>query len=242
MIDLGFNYSITDSNLTFHLDSSLVKSWLKHYVNPDVESNEGIYLKPELNTGSIVGYEAFTAISTNAARLNIAISKTDAYTDTISGFIIADVSLADGNLPTLPPDNFGLQSSISVNGWLSFDLSPIPVGAVINSAELILTRDTLTTKTGSSFSNSLRALFVTDSTTLETSDGSDVILSFSDNQFKGNITSYVRRWVNDKVNNGLILQPFNQIEGVELFGLKNSSAEFSARPRLKIVYSIREGL
>ena len=238
--DVGSNYEQTDSTYTFNLSNELVFSWMQNYADTTLGSNEGIYLKPASSAGTIIGFEAFTAISSNAAKLNIVINKTGVYTDTISGFIYADVSLVAGNMPVLPSDNFAVQSSFALNAQLYFDLSSLPNGIIINSAELILTPDTLTTITGSSYNNSLRTLYVIDTSNIAVTNGSDIILDYVNNKYTGNLTSYVRRWVDEKVNYGMLIRPGSQIEGLELFGLKNSSAEFSLRPRLRIVYSLKE--
>ena len=238
--DVGSNYEQTDSTYTFNLSNELVFSWMQNYADTTLGSNEGIYLKPASVVGTILGFEALTAISSNAAKLNIVINKTGVYTDTISGFIYADVSLVAGNMPVLPSDNFAVQSSFALNAQLYFDLSSLPNGIIINSAELILTPDTLTTITGSSYNNSLRTLYVIDTSNIAVTNGSDIILDYVNNKYTGNLTSYVRRWVDEKVNYGVLIRPGSQIEGLELFGLKNSSAEFSLRPRLRIVYSLKE--
>jgi len=40
----------------------------------------------------------------------------------------------------------------------------------------------------------------------------------------------------------MLIRPGSQVEGLELFGLKNSLAEYSLRPRLRVVYSIKNDL
>jgi hypothetical protein len=239
--DEGSDYLQTDSNYTFHLSTDMVLSWMKNSADANLESNEGIYLKPGSSTGTILGFEAFSAIAENPPRLNVIISKAGVYTDTINGFILADVSLVDGNLPDLPSDNFAVQSSIAVNGTLHFDLSEIPAGVVINRAELTLTADTLNSKKGTSFNNSLQSFFAKDSTTHEI-EGSGTTLGYFDNKYSGVITAFVRRWINENKNHGMIIRPGNENEGLELFALKNSQADSLSRPRLRVTYTIREGL
>ncbi|RKY99602.1 MAG: hypothetical protein DRQ13_01990, partial [Ignavibacteriae bacterium] len=155
----------------------------------------------------------------------------------------ADVSIVDGDLPLLPQEDIAVQSSVSVNSIIAFDLSDVPEGVVINSAELIIQRDSLNTITGSSFSNSLLAYFVEDSTTKEVAEEGAFLLSFNDNSYSGDITSYVRIWINENRNQGVLLRSGNAIEGLELFALKGSTAaDFAERPRLRIVYTVKENL
>lgn len=240
--DVGSNYELTDTTYTFNLSNELVFSWMQNYADTALGSNEGIYLIPTSAAGTVLGFEAFTALSSNATKLNIVINKPGVYTDTISGFIYADVSLVSGNMPVLPVDNFAVQSSFALNAQLYFDLSSLPKGAIINSAELILTPDTLTTVTGSSYNNTLRTLYISDSVDTKVTDGSDIILNYVNNKYTGNVTSYVRKWVDENVNYGMLIRPGSQIEGLELFGLKNSLAEYSLRPRLRVVYSLKADL
>lgn len=241
MNDISSNKEITDSNYIFNIDTDVILSWMKNAADTSLEKNYGIYLKPVNNSGKVVGFQALTATSSEAAKLTLVIEKSGSYVDTINGFIFADVSVVDGDLPVLPSEDIAVQSSFSLNSIITFDLSPLPVGVVINSAELIIKRDNINTRTGTSFANELQAYFVEDSTAKEVNEGGAFRLSFIDNSYSGDITPYVRIWINEKRNEGVILRSGNDIEGLELFALKGSNAvNFEERPRLKIVYTARE--
>jgi len=236
MNDISSNKEITDTNYVFNIDSDVVLSWMRNAADTSLEKNYGIYLKPVDNSGKVVGFQAFTPTSSQAAQLTLVIKKTGSYVDTINGFIYADVSVIDGDLPVLPPEDIAVQSSISVNSIIVFDLSAVPEGVVINSAELIIQRDSINTLTGSSYTNNLLAYFVEDSTAKEVDEGGAFKLSFKDNGYFGDITSYVRIWINEGRNQGVMLRSGNDIEGLELFALKGSpAANYAERPRLKIV-------
>jgi hypothetical protein len=164
------------------------------------------------------------------------------YTDTINGFIIGDVSLVDGTVPNLPAALVGIQASVSVNTKLTFDVSQLPKGLVVNSAELILTQDTLNSVFGTGYNNSLSASYLQYSDSLNT-QGNAIPLAFNSNQFIGNITSFLRNWINTGENNGLLLKAGNQFNGLELFAIHGSdAADLALRPRLRVTYSIKEGL
>jgi hypothetical protein len=239
--DISSNKQITDTNYVFNIDPAVVLSWMKNAADTSLEKNYGIYLKPVDNSGKVVGFQALTATSSQAAKLTLVIEKTGSYVDTINGFIFDDVSVVDGDLPLLPPEDIAVQSSISVNSIIAFDLSAVPEGVVINSAELTIQRDSINTLTGSSFTNSLKAFFVEDSTAKEVDEGGSFTLSLKDNSYSGDITSYVRIWINEMRNQGLLLRSGNDIEGLELFALKGSTAVSHAeKPRLKIVYTVKE--
>jgi hypothetical protein len=73
--------------------------------------------------------------------------------------------------------------------------------------------------------------------------GNAVLLTFTSNKFIGNITSFLRNWIDTGENNGLLLQAGSQFNGLELFAVYASdSVELSLRPRLKITYTIKENL
>ncbi len=240
--DVGSNLVATDSNYTFNLDGSLVLSWLKNSADNTLESNYGIYLVPKDISGKVTGFEALTALSSEAAKLFVVIEKSGVYTDTINGFVIGDASLVDGEVPNLPQGLIGMQSSLAINSKLRFDVSGLPKGLVVNSAELILTRDSLNSISGTGFNNSLRASFLSYSDSLNT-QGSAVTLTFSGNKYTGNITSFLRNWIDTGENNGLLLQAGNQFDGLELFAIFGSdAADLSLKPRLKVTYTIKENL
>ena len=240
--DLGSNLIATDTNYTFNLNESLVLSWMKNSADNTLESNYGIYLKPKEMSGKVSGFQALTALSSEAAKLFVVIEKAGVYTDTINGFIIGDLSLVDGDVPNLPQGLIGTQSGVAVNSKLNFDLSGLPKGLVVNNAELILTKDTLNSVQGTIFINTLRASYLRYNDSLNT-QGSAIVLTFSDNQYTGNITSFLRNWIITGENNGLLLQSGNQFDGLELFAIYGSdAADLSLRPRLKVTYTIKENL
>ncbi len=240
--DVGSNLVATDTNYTFNLDESLVLSWMKNSADNALESNYGIYLIPKDMSGKITGFEALTGLSSEAAKLFVVIEKTGVYTDTINGFVIGDVSLVDGEVPNLPSGIIGMQSSIAVNSKLTFDVSGLPQGLVVNSAEVVLSQDSLNSMKGSGFNNSLRASFLRYDDSLNT-QGNAVALVFNDNKFIGNITAFLRNWVDTGENNGLLLQAGNQFDGLELFSIYGSDAvDLQLRPRLKVTYTIKENL
>ncbi|MBT8379199.1 MAG: hypothetical protein KJN64_08205 [Ignavibacteria bacterium] len=240
--NIGSNLTSTDTNYTFNIDESLALSWMKNSADNTLESNYGIYLKPTDMSGKISGFEAFTALSSEAAKLYVVIEKSGVYTDTINGFIIGDVSLVDGDVPAFPVGLIGIQSGVAVYSKLNFDVSGLPKGLVVNSAELILAQDSVNSVFGTGFNNSLRAGFLQYADSLNT-QGNAITLAFNNNTFTGNITAFLRNWIDTGDNNGLLIQPGNQFDGLELFAIYGSDASnFLLRPRLKVTYTIKENL
>jgi hypothetical protein len=240
--DVSSQFTITDTLYTFHLDGSLPLAWMKNTADKTLESNFGIYLDPSLSSNKVVGFQAFNAITAMAAKLFVVFEKPGVYVDTINGFVAADVSLVDRLMepPIFPPSSglIGVQSSVSVNSRLTFDLGTVPPSIVINKAEIFINGDSIYSVKGSSFNNSLRLSYLT-SDSLNT-EGTPTFLSFKDNKYSGDITAFVRNWISRKENNGILIETGSPTSGLEFFALKGSEYfEISERPRLQITYTIR---
>ena len=233
--------SENDTVYSFHLNPIVISSWLQDYVDTSVTSNYGILLSPLDNTQKVLGFTAFNSTGVDEPRLRIVFQKPGAYVDTLIGFIASDISVVLGDLPNVGNENLAIQSSLTSEAKLFFDLSVIPDDVDINYATLTLSVDTLQTKTGSSFTNSLRVFLVADSTTDSISTIFVHTLSRSNATYKGEITSIVRGWIDNNISNeGMLIKATSELNGVEIFVIKGSNAaNFAERPKLEIVYSKR---
>jgi len=239
--DLSSNKNFTDSIYTFDLDNDFVLQWIKNSIDSSLGENNGIYYKPTMSTGKVVGFQALTTTSTDAAKLKVVIEKQGSFVDTIRAFIFADVSAVEADLPVLPAVDIGVQASVTIQSKLFFDLSEVPPDIVINKAELILTEDTLSSITGSSFDSNLLVFKITDSSDVTIDEGIAILLSKKNNIYTGDITSFVTSWINNEDNQGIVVQPASLIEGLELFAIRGSEyPELSERPRLRIVFTSKE--
>lgn len=237
MVDVSSDFSISDTMYTFHIDENLPLGWMKNAADNTVGSNYGIYLEPSMSSNKVLGFQALTPVSSNAARLFVVIEKPGVYTDTINGFVSADISLVDGPEPNLSTDLMCVQSSVAINSKLTFDIGVLPPGIVINKAELIVSADSINSIKGSGFSNNLIAKYLSYADSLNT-EGNSVTLVYNNNQFIGDITAFVRSWVTKNENYGLLLEAGNQVLGLELFALKGSDFSVVAeRPRLRVTYT-----
>lgn len=237
--DVSSDFSIEDTSYSFHIDETLTLGWMKNSADKTLESNFGIYLEPTSASNKVVGFQALTPLSSQAAKLFVVIEKPGVYIDTISGFVSADISLVDGPIPTLLSDLMCVQSSVAINSKLTFDIGVLPLGLVINKAELIITSDSTNSIKGSSFNNSLRVYYLKSDDSSKT-EGNPISLTFKENKFTGDITTFVRNWVSRKENFGLLIETGNQFLGLDLFALKGSNySEISERPRLRITYTIK---
>jgi hypothetical protein len=239
--DLSSNKNFTDSIYTFDIDNDFVLQWIKNSIDSSLGENNGLYYIPTMNTGKVVGFQALTTTSTDAAKLKVVIEKTGSFVDTIRAFIFADVSAVIADLPVLPVVDIGVQSSITIQSKLFFDLSEVPRDIIINKAELILTEDTLSSITGSSFNPSLAVFKITDSSDVTIDEGTGILLNKNNYIYTGDITPYITSWITNEDNQGMVIRPASLIEGLELFAIKGSEhPELSERPRLRIVFTSKE--
>lgn len=241
--NIGTDLTTSDTLYTFHIDDNqLVYSWMQNSIDTNTVKNYGIYIEPTSNSNKIIGFQALTFLSSDAAKLNVVIEKPGSYVDTIQGFVQVDISAVAGTEPVLTQGLTCVQSSVTFNSKLKFDVGVLPVGLVINKANLILTADSANSAFGSSFTNSLRAYILASNDSLDT-EGNPITLSYSNNEYSGDITNYVRTWISKNENYGMLIQPANLILGTEFFALKGSDyPDVNLRPRVVITYTVKKNL
>ena len=239
--DLSSNKNFTDSIYTLNLDNSTVLSWIKSSLDTTLEKNYGIYFKPTPGSGKIVGFPAFGLSDTSYASLTVVIQREGSYTDTVIGYLTADVSVISGDLPTLPTGEIAIQGGLTVRSKLFFDINDIPENVVINKAQLILTQDTLSSVTSESGAGSIAVYSIVDSTTDSVDVYSAVLMTKQDNIFTGDITHFVDNWVNKKNNQGMILISGTQTDNLELLAIKGSNySDLLERPLIKVTYTSKK--
>ena len=241
--NIGTDLTTSDTLYTFHIDDNqLVYSWMQNSIDTNTVKNYGIYLEPTSNSNKIIGFQALTFLSSDAAKINVVIEKPGSYVDTIQGFVQVDISAVAGTEPVLTQGLTCVQSSVTFNSKLKFLVGVLPVGLVINKANLILTADSANSAFGSSFTNSLRAYILASNDSLDT-EGNAITLAYSNNEYSGDITNFVRTWISKNENYGMLIQPANLILGTEFFALKGSDyPDVNLRPRVVITYTVKKNL
>ncbi len=238
--DISSNRIITDSVATFTLDKSLVDSWLSAYIDSNYTALNGIYLTPTANTKKIIGFQSFSSLTGAYSELRVVFSKAGVYSDTISFVPVQDISVIKGTLPQIKSTEIAVQGGLTLNSKLWFDASKIPANAVINQATLTLTVDTLNSYYPSGYYNGVTLWNLSDSTANTIDSSKSVSLSLSGSTIQGDITSLVQKWIDNKINQGIIIQSSDLIEGVELYAIKGShDPDLTVRPRLQIIYTTR---
>lgn len=243
---LGFNAQDISTNrktdndtlYTFDIDNSLVFSWLQNFADTNLAVNNGILLSPTENTNKVLGFTAFNLSYENDPRVKTKVQLSDGTIDTLYGYVSADLSIVLGYKPDFGNENIIIQSGLVLEAKLAFDLSLLPKDIDVNYAKLTFTVDTVLTKTGSSYTNSLRVFMLSDSTSDSLNTSYYGTLSRIDDKFVGDITGIVRAWKSGIANQGLLVRVVNELYGLERFVIKGSNAaDLTKRPKLEIVYS-----
>ena len=239
--DISFGKTFTDTINTFNFDNQTALNWLMARADSITPIDNGLYVKPSMSSEKIIGFQALSIDDLSIPSLEIVIQKAGVYIDTLSYFPSIDLSVISGSLPDVGFENIGIQAGLNSEARLFFNLSSLPKGIVVNYAKLILTIDTIKTITGSSFTNSLRVNYLTDSTSLIIDSTFSLFLDRDSNTFEGSVTSFVQRTLIENNNQGLLLSASDKLNGVELFAIKGSNAAiFTERPKLQIIYTSKK--
>ena len=232
-------------SIVLDLDTAMVRAWLQLSTN----TSYGIILVPS-NQNIVRGFEAFNYISDSTTfyptlqiiARNVAgtVQDTTLYNTGIDTFL--------GNVDlTSNPELLYVQSGVSYRTRINFDISFIPHGAIINSAEMLLERNPAASRISK----------FTRDTVIEThllTSGTDtsqfeVLLSPTIGRRKaGSFTTFsfdVRRavqiWVRGP-NYGIMLRPgLTELDSFDLYTFYSSAAANTAlRPRVKIIYAVKK--
>jgi len=239
--DVSSDKSITDTLMSFKLEQSLVKSWLKDEKDNASATTFGIFLKPSVNTSKVYGFWGYSASLSQSIQpyITLILKKGTAYTDTVTYYTLQDIHLVGGDINALPNQFLQVQSGITSNAKIFFDLSKLPSDAIINYAALTVTMDKDVSKLGSGYSEGIYAYFASDTVKMEYD--TPLLLERSDNKFSGNIASLLNKMLNQKTNKGLVLTTRRPLEGLEMYAIYGSAAAVdSLRPRLNLIYSHRK--
>ena len=237
----SFRETDNDTLYTFHLDTTVTSSWLHSFADTSLDyTNYGILISPKSESQKVLGFSALSSTGEDQPLLTYVIEKPGVYIDTVYAYTYADISFVTGNRFDAGPENLVIQSSLSTEAKLFFDLSSLPKDITINSATLTLTVDTLQTKVGKPYNNALTAYLIADSTIDSVYSGVYASLSRSGATFTGKVTELVRTIGGNITNQGFIVKASSELYGIEIFAIKGSNAaNVSQRPKLEIVFSRR---
>jgi hypothetical protein len=218
-----------------HINGSAIQSEITNYAN-SIQDN-GLYLKPSSSGNTVWGFGSVTSAYPPA--LVVVLNKLGVISDTLYFNILNDVSVLSGDIVSGAQDIY-LQPGLVGQSRVAFDMSIIPVGSIINQAKLLLTLDRSNTVNGTAFNSDILCYNIADSASkiIDSTMSYITILQQDSVTYEGDITSFVQKWVTNKMNQGLLLTPADGLDGMDIFAFKgsNSSNAFQ-RPRLLIFYT-----
>ncbi|MBI5471794.1 MAG: DNRLRE domain-containing protein [Ignavibacteriae bacterium] len=223
--------------ITFDLDTALVRIWLRS------ETTYGLGFVPSSVGNLIRGFASFDHDS-SAYRPSLQIvaegtssthpRDTSSYTNGMDGYV-ANVSPF-----TILSDHIYSQAGIVYRSSLKFDVSALPRGAVINTAELQLVSDPAITKISKFTTSPLPSVHArTAGDTVYLATGSTGSIS-SGSTYSFDIRTQMQLWVGGTNYGLLVRQPSaNELGTLDLFSFYGMRAvNESLRPRIKVKYAV----
>jgi hypothetical protein len=235
--------------INIQLDTAMVRRWLQPLT---ISTNYGLILIPTPNTNVVRGFHSFDfdSVSFYPKLTVIARNVAGTVTDTTSYQAFGQgQDTFVGNIDNLNtnPELIYAQSGVSYRGFLKFDLSAIPRGAIINSAELTLKLSPATSRLNKFLSDTAIAahsvLSATDNSKFE-AQGSRGTGNWPNgiNFVFPDLRRQAQYWIRDvSLNNGLLFRTVNQSEfsSFDLFTFYNQTAQDSTmRPQLIVKYTV----
>jgi hypothetical protein len=222
------------------LDTAMVRQWLQ----PNTFTQYGLILLPTATTNVVRGFNAFQFDSTqyyptveiiagNSAGISLDTTKYSSGLDTFVG----NIDNLNSN-----PELMYVQSGVVYRSTLTFDVTSIPTGAIINSAEMLLELNPATSKITKFTGDEVVVAHLLTSSTSNTVFESLGTLGRKDatsNEFMFEARRATQLWVNG-INNGFLLRTTtaSEFNSFDLYTFHNETAADAAlRPRLIVVYT-----
>ncbi|MFC2082219.1 DNRLRE domain-containing protein [Bacteroidota bacterium] len=240
--DYSSNKTVTDSLITFDIDTSLVLDWLRRTWDLSYPENHGVVFIPTPNTTRIFGFPGYDAYTTEfLTQISIVYEKPGIFTDTVVVIPFSDVHAVRGEMPIGNPENIILQGGLTTRGQLHFDVSEIPQNSIVNRATLQLFVDTLETVNGTVPTDSIRVFIYKNVETKSIIDSTIYYTLVRDSGsafYEGEVSRLVQEWISGVDNQGFRINISDEARSVNKIAIKGSdSSDPALRPRLKVIYS-----
>ncbi len=226
--------------VSFDLDTALVREWLQ----PSTFTSYGLVLLPNTSSTVAQGFIAFGTDSIQYVPTLTVIARNNAgtFTDTTVYNIGNDTFLGNVDNLITDPGRIYVQAGVVYRSTLLFDASPVPEGAIVNKADLLLQLDPTASKVSKLSGDTLQAVHVrtslTDTTKFESvgavgKPGASGLVLYE-------IRHGVQLWVNG-INNGLLirassLNEFSQLDQYVFYGPAESNP--ALRPKVLVTYTV----
>jgi hypothetical protein len=225
--------------VTLSLDTAMVREWLE----PTTYTSYGCILVPGAGSTVARGFIAFGTDSLHYVPTLTVIARNDAgtVTDTTVYNVGNDTFLGNVDL-TLDPGRLYVQAGVVYRSTLSFDASPIPKGAIVNKANIVLQLDRTASHVSKFSGDTLQAIHLrtslTDSSDFESEGAIGRPGESGENTYE--FRRGVQLWVNG-TNNGVLLRAsslneFSDLDQYVFYGPAASDA--ALRPKVVVTYTV----
>ena len=241
---------IVGDSIEIALDSSMVRNWLRLMADGRYAEIRGLLLDPDAGSTSIRAFESSdvrpssTGLNPRGPKLTLVMDLGTGRDSTISASSIEDTYALMTNNPV--PSGLVVAGGVSYRGNLTFDVSRIPAGSIVNNVALYLSLDEAACKRPY---RGFDSVYVFES--LSGDKDSTAVYAVTTRRDDGGrlkaeggptlpLVRAVQRWVNNPgVNHGLVLIKIDESSDLDYLAFHGPAAAEDKRPRLVVTYSQR---
>ncbi|GBD91894.1 hypothetical protein BMS3Abin04_02626 [bacterium BMS3Abin04] len=236
--DIASQFVYTDSLITFNVNTDVVKEWLRSRVDDSLPENNGLLFTP-LNEGRVLGFQSVAfVVNDKAPKLKIVVHKQGAFTDTITAIPSRSVHVMDGTKPEETPQNITLQDGLALHSKFWIDVTKIPQNSAVNKSILTFNINVSASDEGSIKTDTLGLFFYKDSTANVVDSASKVLLIREGDQFSGDFTRILQRWIDGDNNQGVRIYLTDERRALNKVVLySNSASNIAKKPKLTVYYT-----
>ncbi len=121
--------------ITIPFDNQIVSDWLKNASDTNVYKNYGLIFLPNSNSTTIKAFYSTAVITSgNLGPYLMVVVSNGTRTDTLNLNISRTAYISDAPASIIPNERILIQSGVSYNGTMRFDISKLPRNVIINEA------------------------------------------------------------------------------------------------------------
>ena len=227
--------------ITVNLDTVLARLWLRTYTDTTT-TKYGLLLIPTPGTSMVRGLYSFGADSVYLRPMVTITSTVGGETNIDSSNTGIDSFVGDAGNVATDPQLLYLQSGVAWRSTMLFDVSFIPRGAFVNSAELRMVSSPAAERLNRYAVDSVQAhvlLSTTDMTQYEYYTYTYGSQKGTPNVYTFDARHLVQAWVRGP-NDGVLLtsDQIGETSSFDLHAFYNETADSTRRPQLRILYSV----
>jgi hypothetical protein len=226
------------------LDTVMARQWLITPTTTEASYRYGMIFVPTSSATTVRGFQSFENDSSNWVPTLVLICQNAAGTVTDTSTFTNGIDTFVGNIDDLnsDPKLFYLQAGVNYRSIVKFDVSWIPKGAIVNSADLTLQRDPSTSFINRFAGDTSIAVHPMEGSLTTSSFGSGStakLIPGSLTTYSADVAGEVQAWVRG-ANYGALLRIYGvrEFESFTLVTLYGNTADNAHKPRLKIIYSV----